>query len=69
MLPKDLHEWRPNNAPAQYNLGQMYYNGNHYSSAFFSQDDKEAVKWYTKAARDLWEYVGPQATSPNGQMG
>jgi uncharacterized protein len=44
-----LREWRPlagsGDADAQYNLGQMYRNGQG-----VAQDYKEAVKWYRKAA-------------------
>ena len=44
-----LQEWRPlaeqGYASAQYNLGQMYRNGQG-----VPQDDAEAVKWYRLAA-------------------
>ena len=45
-----LREWKPlaeaGHADAQYNLGQMYREGQG-----VLQDDKEAVKWYEKAAQ------------------
>ncbi len=44
-----FNEWKPlaelGDAKAQYNLGQMYRKGQG-----VSQDDKQAVKWYRKAA-------------------
>ena len=58
-----LREWKPlaeqGNASAQYNLGVMYDNGQG-----VSEDDEEAVKWYTLAA----EQGNPQSQGNLGVM-